>query len=93
MPSNHAGNVPTLVLDDGTILNEGAATLQYLADQVSIAVLLRRNLHTETPTLLETLRMLCALSSRGAASSGIRVCKLAKVYEHPRVLMRHFVLR
>ncbi len=28
-----AGNVPTLVLEDGTILNEGAATLQYIADQ------------------------------------------------------------
>lgn len=32
---NPKGNVPTLVLDDGTMLNEGAATLQYIADQVS----------------------------------------------------------
>ena len=31
---NPKGNVPTLVLDDGTILNEGAATLQYIADLV-----------------------------------------------------------
>jgi glutathione S-transferase len=31
---NPKGNVPTLVLDDGTILNEGAAILQYIADQV-----------------------------------------------------------
>ena len=31
---NPKGNVPTLVLDDGTVLNEGAATLQYIADQV-----------------------------------------------------------
>jgi len=30
---NPKGNVPTLVLDDGTILNEGAATLQWIADQ------------------------------------------------------------
>jgi glutathione S-transferase len=27
------GNVPTLVLDDGTVLNEGSAVLQYIADQ------------------------------------------------------------
>ncbi len=29
---NPKGNVPTLVLDDGTILNENAATLQYISD-------------------------------------------------------------
>jgi glutathione S-transferase len=33
---NPKGNVPGLVLDDGTVLNEGAAVLQYIADQVSI---------------------------------------------------------
>ena len=27
------GNVPCLVLDDGTVLNEGAAVLQWIADQ------------------------------------------------------------
>mmetsp|Transcript_3020 Transcript_3020/g.7005 ORF Transcript_3020/g.7005 Transcript_3020/m.7005 type:complete len:205 (+) Transcript_3020:55-669(+) len=30
---NPKGNVPCLVLDDGTVLNEGAAVLQYIADQ------------------------------------------------------------
>ena len=30
---NAKGNVPTLVLEDGTVLNEGAAVLQYIADQ------------------------------------------------------------
>lgn len=30
---NPKGNVPTLVFDDGTILNENVATLVYLADQ------------------------------------------------------------
>jgi glutathione S-transferase len=30
---NPKGNVPALVLDDGTLLNEGAAVLQYIADQ------------------------------------------------------------
>ncbi len=29
---NKKGNVPALVLDDGTVLNEGAVVLQYLAD-------------------------------------------------------------
>jgi glutathione S-transferase len=30
---NPKGNVPTLTLADGTLLNEGAATLQWIADQ------------------------------------------------------------
>jgi glutathione S-transferase len=30
---NPKGNVPAVVLDDGRVLNENAATLQYLADQ------------------------------------------------------------
>jgi glutathione S-transferase len=31
---NPKGNVPGLVLDNGVVLNEGAAVLQYIADQV-----------------------------------------------------------
>ena len=31
---NVKGNVPALVLEDGTLLNEGSAVLQYIADQV-----------------------------------------------------------
>ena len=34
---NPKGNVPALVLDDGTCLNEGAAVLQWIADQVRLA--------------------------------------------------------
>lgn len=30
---NPKGNVPCLILDDGTLLNEGAAVLQFIADQ------------------------------------------------------------
>eukprot|EP01031_Cornospumella_fuschlensis_P025049 gene25049-30256_t len=30
---NPKGNVPAIVLDDGTLLNENAATLQWIADQ------------------------------------------------------------
>lgn len=33
---NPKGNVPTLVLDDGIVLNEGASVLQWIADQVRI---------------------------------------------------------
>jgi len=33
---NPKGNVPCLILDDGTILNENVACLQYIADQVSV---------------------------------------------------------
>jgi glutathione S-transferase len=31
---NSKGNVPALVLDNGTVLNENTAILQYIADQV-----------------------------------------------------------
>jgi glutathione S-transferase len=31
---NPKGNVPAIVLDDGTVLNENAATLQWIADHV-----------------------------------------------------------
>lgn len=31
---NPKGNVPALVTNDGLLLNEGAAVLQYIADQV-----------------------------------------------------------
>lgn len=31
---NPKGNVPTIVLDDGTVLNENGATLTWIADQV-----------------------------------------------------------
>lgn len=31
---NPKGNVPAIVLDDGTVLNENAATLQWISDQV-----------------------------------------------------------
>lgn len=31
---NPKGNVPALVTNDGVLLNEGAAVLQYIADQV-----------------------------------------------------------
>jgi len=32
---NSKGNVPALITNDGIVLNEGAAVLQYIADQVS----------------------------------------------------------
>lgn len=31
---NPKGSVPCLILDDGTVLNEGPAILQYIADKV-----------------------------------------------------------
>jgi glutathione S-transferase len=39
---NPKGNVPALILDDGTVLNEGAAVLQWIADQVSLQILYSR---------------------------------------------------
>jgi glutathione S-transferase len=36
---NPKGNVPTLILDDGTVLNENSAVLQYIADQVDASIL------------------------------------------------------
>jgi glutathione S-transferase len=39
---NPKGNVPCLVLEDGTVLNEGSAVLQYIADQAP-GVLAPRN--------------------------------------------------
>jgi glutathione S-transferase len=32
---NPKGNVPTIILDDGTVLNENAASLQWIADQTT----------------------------------------------------------
>lgn len=32
---NPKGNVPALVYNDGTVLNEGAAVIQWIADQVN----------------------------------------------------------
>lgn len=37
---NPKGNVPTLVLDDGTVINENIASLQYIADLVSLILLM-----------------------------------------------------
>ena len=36
---NPKGNVPALVLEDGTLLNEGAAVLQYIADLVRLLMI------------------------------------------------------
>lgn len=57
---NPKGNVPAVVLDDGTVLNENAATLQYLAD-------LDEN-HTLLPAYGEVARyeVLSALSYVGS---------------------------
>ena len=45
---NPKGNVPCLVLEDGTVLNEGAATLQWIADQVDFNDVLI-HLHDHSP--------------------------------------------
>jgi len=37
---NPKGNVPTIVLKDGTVLNENAATLQFIADQDKDAMII-----------------------------------------------------
>jgi glutathione S-transferase len=62
---NPKGNVPALVLHDGTLLNEGAAVLQWLADQARCrklcgAVSVRRGGHPGLPA---------AAAARGAAAA------------------------
>ena len=49
---NPKGNVPALVLDDGTVLNEGSAVLQYIADQV---ILIRCRILFQLPQLTALL--------------------------------------
>jgi glutathione S-transferase len=49
---NPKGNVPCIVLEDGTVLNEGAATLQYIADQVRF-----RSLESQTDIACMTILM------------------------------------
>jgi hypothetical protein len=58
---NPKGNVPTIVLDDGTVLNENAATLQYIADQVSFerySAILHRIFDYISPILNRILALL-----------------------------------
>jgi glutathione S-transferase len=55
---NPKGNVPTLVLADKTILNEGAATLQWIADQAPESKLAPANGTTARYVLINTLSYL-----------------------------------
>ena len=54
------GNVPTLVLADGTVLNEGAAVLQYIADQAPEAGLAAPYGTTERYQLFNVLNYLAS---------------------------------
>jgi glutathione S-transferase len=66
--ANPKGNVPALVLDDGTCLNEGAAVLQWIADQASMA----RPLPSAWPTSLPRVFGLDALRARSLARDASR---------------------
>ena len=57
---NKKGNVPALVLEDGTVLNEGAATLQWLGDQNAGAKLVPANGTTARYVLINTLNYLAS---------------------------------
>jgi hypothetical protein len=61
---NAKGNVPALVLDDGTVLNEGAAVLQWLGDQARACVRARACVWR-----LGSLSVPCRGARRGAASA------------------------
>jgi len=52
---NNKGNVPTIVLPDGTVLNENVATLSWIADQNLSAGLAPANGTKERAVLLNTL--------------------------------------
>jgi glutathione S-transferase len=57
---NPKGNVPCLVLPDGTVLNENVATLSWIADQNLSAKNGAANGTTERATLLNTLSFLAS---------------------------------
>jgi len=57
---NPKGNVPTLVLADGTVLNEGAATLQWIADQAADSHLAPANGTTGRYVLINSLNYLAS---------------------------------
>jgi len=57
---NPKGNVPTLVLEDGTLLNEGAATLQWIADQSAGSDLAPANGTNPRYVLINTLNYLAS---------------------------------
>ncbi len=52
---NPKGNVPALILDDGTILNENTAILQYIADQAAPGTIAPANGTTERAVLQNVL--------------------------------------
>lgn len=65
---NPMGKVPALALDDGTVLTEGAAVLQYLADLAPGAGLVPAYGTMERYRLMETLNFLSSEIHKGYAS-------------------------
>ncbi len=57
---NPKGNVPALKLADGNLLNEGAATLQWIADQAPDSGLAPANGTTERYLLINSLNFLAS---------------------------------
>ena len=56
---NPKGNVPAIVLDDGTVLNENISCLEYIADQPGVC-LVPENMSSQRYEVLQTLSFLAS---------------------------------
>ena len=84
---NPKGNVPALVLEDGTLLNEGAATLQWIADHAVEGSNLAPANGTTGRYVLQVRRR-CARGRRASAGGRASAGCCAQEHAHARTRVR-----